>query len=80
MQLFLPATPVVPVILVSAPVENHWTRELKCDGISESKGEFNSPLESDSFNLNSILSHHGEENHVRVNSFRRLGQKNSNAS
>ena len=31
------ATPVVPVIPVSAQVDNHWTRELKFDGISESK-------------------------------------------
>ena len=36
------ATPVVPVIAVSAKVDNHWTRELKFDGSSESKGKFNS--------------------------------------
>ena len=74
------ATPVLPVILVSAQADNHWTHELKVDGISGSKGEFNSQTESDIFNLNSILSHLGEENHVRVKSFRRLGKKNPDAS
>ena len=55
------ATPVVPFIPVSAQADNHWTHELKFDGISEIKGEFNSQTESDIFNLNSILSHLGEE-------------------
>ena len=32
------ATPVVPVIPVSAQADNHWTHELKFDDISESKG------------------------------------------
>ena len=35
-------TPVVPVIPVSAQADNHWTHELKFDGISENMGEFNS--------------------------------------
>ena len=35
------ATPVVPVIPVSARADVHWTHELKFDSISESKGEFN---------------------------------------
>ena len=74
------ATPVVPVIPVSAQADNHWTHELMVDGISGSKGEFNSQTESHIFNLNSILSHLGKENHVRVKSFRRLGKKNPDAS
>ena len=55
------ATPVVPVIPVSAQADKHWTHELKFDGISESKGEFNSQTESDIFSLISILSHLGEK-------------------
>ena len=51
------ATPVVPVILVSAQADNHWTHELKFDGIFGSKREFNSQTESNIFGLNSILSH-----------------------
>ena len=60
------ATPVVTFIPVSAQADNHWTHELKFDGISEIKGEFNSQTESNIFNLNSILSHLGEKNHVLV--------------
>ena len=74
------ATPVVPVIHVSAQVDSHCTQELKFDGITESKGDFNAQTESDFFDLKSILSHLGKENHVRVKSFRRLGKKNPDAS
>ena len=45
---------IVPVLSVSAQVDNHWTRELNLDDISESKGEFIS--QTDIFNLNYILS------------------------
>ena len=43
--------PVVPVITVSAQADKLWTLELKFDGISESKGEFNSQTKSDIFRI-----------------------------
>ena len=68
------------LLLFSAHVDNHWTPELKFDGISENKGKFNSQTESDIFNLISILSYLWEENPIRVKSFRSLGQKNPDVS
>ena len=69
-----------PTPVNSNTADNHWTRELKIDGISENRGDFKSQTESDIHHITAILSHLGEDSFVKVKSFRRLGRRILNST
>ena len=59
---------------ISSPVDYTWTRELKIDGISENRGDFESQTESDIHHITAILTHLGEDSFVKIKFFKRLGK------